>query len=210
MTKTVALPPSIDYALIIQVAKSVSRYREWMGSISEEQAFEIAYDAINSHVMRGEILGDNPLRFLAFLGRRAVRTHLSNRVGLRSNARMEAEAIEYPYGDNSGPRSWVPDGLMKPRFARYWTSGHGYAPDSASDIDERVALHQALGGLEAEQREDLEALASTFDGARAAKLRGVGRVHFVKRCRRARLAFFALWYEGETPPPLPRRVVNRA
>jgi len=185
MPKTVQLPESIDYALIIAVAKAVSQRREWVGSLSQEQAFETAYDAINSHVMRGETLGDNPSRFLAFIGIRAIRTALKNRVDASSSEQM------------------------KPHFAKYWTGERGYASDHAADVDERISVRQAIEGLSPQEQGDLIALAESFDGATAAQKRGVGRVHFVKRCRQAREAFFRLWYEGETVPALPKRVVNR-
>lgn len=191
MTKAVTLPPFIDYALIIQIATAVSHSREWGKAIDQKQAFELAYDAINSHVMRGEV-GDNPPRFLWFIGRRAVRSYLASRI-----------EVSLATGGTA-----VDQKRIKPRFAKYWLEHE--VQDPVAEVDERVALHQALDGLEPEQRKDLEALAATFDGAEAAKLRGVGRVHFVKRCRRAREAFFALWFEGETMPALPKRVVNRA
>jgi len=185
MPRLVRLPESIDYALIIAVARAVSQRREWAPTLTPQQAFELAYDAINSHVMRGETLGDNPSKFLAFIGIRSVRTVLKNRV------------------DEAAPEN------MRPHFAKYWTGERGYASDHAADVDERISVRQAIEGLSPQEQGDLIALAESFDGATAAQKRGVGRVHFVKRCRQAREAFFRLWYEGETVPALPKRVVNR-
>lgn len=87
--------------------------------------------------------------------------------------------------------------------AAYWWDidrGHGVRADLGV---ERIALHQALDRLDDEQRDDLTLVAATGTVRAAAEAAGVSYKHMAARVRAARVAFYGLWFNPETPPVPP-------
>ena len=87
--------------------------------------------------------------------------------------------------------------------AAYWWDidrGHGVRADLGV---ERIALHQALDRLGDEQRDDLTLVVATGTVRGAAEAAGVSYKHMAARVRAARVAFYGLWFNPETPPVPP-------
>lgn len=85
-----------------------------------------------------------------------------------------------------------------PAFERYWT------PVAGTTVEERIveshALWQIMPALTDRQRQALTALAATGDYQVAALGMQLSYHTYAQAVSRARKAFAALWFEGETPP----------
>jgi hypothetical protein len=177
---------ALDYGDALALAEKVSRFKEWYGALSQDQAYELAYDAIVSSLSHGAT-GDDPVKYLTAVARNTIRRYLW------------ARADEY---------SDVPRDTTGTGFYRFWLGLRGSQPDPAPDIIERLGLWQTLEALSDRERGDLAALAATLDVATAAAARGAELNAMHKRLERARQAFCQHWYAPDRPPIKRRKVYN--
>lgn len=175
---------SYDYGDAIRLAEKVSRFKEWFPALSQEQAFELAYDGIISTLLNGDSQ-DVSTKYLTGVARNTIKRHLA----------MRGTVID------------VPANRTGAGFARFWLGSRGYTPDHAPDIIERLGIWQALDGLNDQQRGDLAAFAATLDVDTAAAQRGIAKSAYYKRLQRARATICAFWFAPDRAPT-PRRVLN--
>jgi len=93
--------------------------------------------------------------------------------------------------------------------AHWWTYwlDHMVEPDHSGRVTNDLALWQVFEGLEPEERRVLTALSHHLSVTEAAEALGYSKGTFVNRLKQAREHFYELWFEGQTPPPIKRRVV---
>lgn len=109
------------------------------------------------------------------------------------NAGRAALTPEAPLPTAPGPAGDMLDTIAEPEW----------------QIVESQALRQIWPTLTAIQRRCLRALADVGDHCRAAAALGMAVRHFDLHVHNARRHIFALWYEGETPPPVDDRARTR-
>jgi hypothetical protein len=98
-----------------------------------------------------------------------------------------------------------------PAYRMYWLDWLANVQhDHAPAVVEREAVPRILTALTQRQREALLALAAHEDYALAANAMGVRISSFTSYISEARIRFFRLWHEGETPGPrwIDRRVAS--
>lgn len=160
-------------------AAVVARHRHWWpaGDIAGQHA--AAWDGITEHLLTA---GSPP----SPAGLRAA--------GLRALAASVRRDISHQGG---GSHNDIANAGAK--FASYWEWHSRPAPDPQERVAERIAVPQILATLPPRQREALHALAAWEDYQLAAAAMGCTVGTFEVHIRRARMAFRALWHEGETP-----------
>jgi hypothetical protein len=151
--------------------------------IGFDDAYLAAYDGITSHLFNADQVPTRGDLYRA--GSRAIR-------GVMVSV----------YRDNGRPALGT-----GARFRAYWTGDRQSHPDHAPKVDDDLALWQVFEGLDPEDRETLVQVAHHLDGNKVREATGWNEREYTARLRKARQNFYRLWFEGETAPELPKRVV---
>lgn len=178
------LPFGWNYGDAMRLARTVAATYRWGNDIiGFDEAYQVAYDGIIAHLFSAT---EEPARGDLY----------------RAGARAIRGALTIHYRDSGRPA--VGNGA---RFKAYWMGDRQTEPDHAPSITSNLAVWQVLEGLEPEDRETLAQLAHHLEGEKVREATGWTKREFTRRLRQARENFYRLWFEGETAPPIPKRVV---
>lgn len=186
-TAVTDLPHGWTVAEASELARVAAATYNWSTSVvGHDTAREAAYDGITSELFRAE---EPPGREQLFQsGCRAIR-HVVNV--------MKRDRGMKPIGNPN---------YTGAGFAAYWTGERGEEPDPTSQLVEDLTVQQVLDGLDERDRETLSLVAEHLDGRKVREVTGWSGREYSERLSQARQNFYALWYEGETPPAIPKRV----
>lgn len=184
MTNGSDLPHGWDFGDIIVLARTVAATYRWGSApVGFDEAYIAAYDGIMSALLAAE---EAPTRKQLYT----------------AGSRSISGAVGRAYRDVGRPA--VGNGA---RFRAYWMGDRQTEPDPSPHVVENLALWQVFEGLDTEDRETLTALAHHLSVTELQEAMGWGASQTNRRIKKARENFYRLWFEGETPPDLPRRVV---
>lgn len=180
------LPNGWTYEQVRILARIVAATYRWGGTNAGgwDAAYAAAYDGIIAHLFNTD---RNPSRGELYV------------VAAR-NIRRTIAAMLRDTGTPIGPGNGA-------RFHAYWSGFRQGQPDHAPATTDHLALEQVFDGLDAEDQETLGLLAKHLDGKKVREETGWGGAQYDRRVKKARANFLALWFEGERPPAIPRRVV---
>lgn len=144
-----------------------------------DERYTVAHSAIAERVAEHALAGTRPTMLeLVDVGSRAIDTETT---------------------------SWRRDhGLAAPvGFNRFWLDDPEPLGRPDDEVPPRIALQQVLSALPARHVESLWLLALHGDPQAAAMAAGCAYSTMQTRIRHARIAFYALWFDGELPPEPP-------
>lgn len=151
--------------------------RAWWPAGDRADQVAVAWEGIAEH--------------LCAAGGRPSRAELME-AGRRALAREVRDQLRHHGARNDGTN----DGSA---FSRYWGWNSGPVPSPEAMVVERLTVGQILGALTPRQVQAFKALAAVEDYVLAAQALGIRPQTFRTLIGRARLEFYALWHEGESP-----------